>query len=166
MPDGASAICILHPTDDSVRIYDRDDFPEFFVQWDRFVSFENDNVLSMPTSDVRSRKIVSTLRFGFHTDLETFITKSRIDMSKVQNVSVFYKPLHEFDTKRHIFLMYSATKVPMQSIADKLRKFLPACERKFVMKYPHDFRAEEHSGPFPPIDVRLGDWARGGSFNQ
>ena len=165
MPDGASAICILHPTDDTLRIYDREDFPEFFVQWSKFASFENNNVLSMPTPDDRSRKIVSTLRFGFHTDPEEFISMSRIDMSKVKNVMVFYKPLQEFDTERDIYLMYSATKVPMQSIADKLRKFLPACERKFVLKYPNDFRAEEHSGPFPPIDVRI-DWARGGTFNQ
>ena len=164
MPGGEGA-CIIHPTKDDTRLYSREDFPEFFKVWTQFASFESTYVLSMPAPADKSRKVVSTLRFGFNEPVEDFVRDAQVDMAMVDNVQVFYKKIQEWATMRDLYLMWSAASTSMVEFTKKVHAFLSDCERTFCGKYPHEFDLQEHGGEFPPIEVRL-DWGRGGSFNQ
>ena len=85
------------------------------------------------------------------------------DIAQVENISIWYKNVQAWDTKKDLMLLYSPTSVPMEVIADEVRNLFVSCEQQFKKENPQHWPDSESLGPFPKMHCKL-DWARGGVY--
>jgi len=72
--------------------------------------FEWAGCMGMPISADKGQKIVSSVRMGFDEDPKEFLQESMIDLARVENISIWYKHVQVWGTRKDLMLLYSPTR--------------------------------------------------------
>ena len=86
-----------------------------------------------------------------------------MDLARVEDLSIWYKNIQCWDTRRYLMLMYGPTNVPTEVLADELTTLLENSETKFRKDRPGNWPDSVHGGEFPKLYCTL-DWAKGGAY--
>ena len=98
------------------------------------------------------------------TNLEDFFSvDSRIDISRVGEVSLFYKHVQHWKTARKLMLNYGPTSIPMTEYQKHATDLLVELEKNLVKHKPEQFSADIHDKEWPEGKCIL-NWAKGTPF--
>ena len=162
------ACCLLQPDNmrgEGTQIYGKGQFLKVFERWDKYMDFESKWGWSAPTPAERSKKLVVSCLMGTSRPdpKQFFNVDSRIDVSRVGDINIFYKHVQHWKTSRKLMLLYGPTSIPMTEYQKHATEMLVDLEKSLVTLKPNQFPPDIHNKPWPEVKW-INDWAKGTSF--